>query len=70
MKRRPEAKQFPDQIRQMAWVFRGQEGEPYESIPPARMATMVNWLYQARARGEARLQSIVAPVHHLLAPSS
>lgn len=66
MEEHPHSKQFPAQIRRLAWVFRGADDERYEEVSQGRITTMVNWLYQARARGEARLEDVARSLPHFI----
>ena len=58
MESKPRCKQFPEQIRKLAWLFRGPDGEQFEDLSPARLATYVAWFYQQRSRGEERLARV------------
>ena len=51
MESKPGCKQFPEQIRKLAWLFRGEDGERFEDVSPVRLATYVKWFYQQRSRG-------------------
>ena len=66
MEAQRHSKQFPAQIRRLAWVFRGRDDERYEEVSQGRITTMVNWLYQARARGEARLEAVARSLPQLI----
>ena len=58
MESKPRCKQFPDEIRKLAWLFRGKDGERFEDVSPARLATYVAWFYKQRSRGEQRLAQV------------
>ena len=55
MEAKPRCKQFPDEIRKLAWLFRGEDGERFEELSRARLDRYVAWFYKQRSRGEERL---------------
>jgi hypothetical protein len=56
MEAKPNCKQWPEHIREIAWIFRGRDGEPCPVEGINDNTTQVGWLYQQKCRGEERLQ--------------